>query len=106
MHGSPTVYRQPTVLLMTVVLLVAGSKSVRGSECLISDGVIDKAYLKQSDTSASQLVTAQVPLQLRVQWGQVRTAAGCAGSSLLLQLCGRSIAKALTVYSTSTRKTA
>jgi hypothetical protein len=74
MHGSHGVLSQPTVLLLTVVLLLlAGSKSVRSAECLISDGAVQPSCLKQSESSGSQLVTAQVPLQLRVQWGQVRT---------------------------------
>lgn len=98
MHGSSTSYCQPAVLLLTVVLLLAGSKSVRGSECLISDGMVEFSCLKHSESSASQLVTAQVPLQLRVQWGQVRTATlgvCAADSSLLLQLCSTRVASKL-----------
>lgn len=56
-----------TVLAAAVLLL--GCMPVRGSECVISDGHVPQDCL--SHPSEQQLVTAKVPLDLRVQWRHV-----------------------------------
>jgi hypothetical protein len=58
--------------LLALLLLFAGTVPTLGLDCSILDGRIPDSCRQQPRTNTQQLVTVKVPLDLRVQWGQVR----------------------------------
>jgi hypothetical protein len=57
--------------LLSALLLFAGCLPIRGSECIITDGVVAQTCIEQSQNATQQLFTARVPLELRTQWDHV-----------------------------------
>lgn len=63
--------------LLSALLLFAGCLPSRGSECIITDGIVAQACIGQSQNVTKRLFTARVPLELRTQWDHVSGQCSC-----------------------------
>lgn len=90
-------------MLVTAALLLAVPSL--GLECLITDGKVSNSCFSKQNNVTQQLVTAKVPLDLRVQWGQVSCLTGWHHAALLLKSTAFENA-ALLVYTQAVLSTA